>query len=275
MKKIIFVALIAFAINTKAQITLQFTLDSVAINNQFYCTDLGNNDFKYVLVDTFINGFHLYNMNMTPYLTVNIPTTYGKIASGYLPIYITKTLFDCDSTNIEYVYEDQLNALKTPFYVFRTDGTQLLKVDSANGPYCFGSYGGSHDVRPIQKTSDGAKLFLQYHNQQYNSGIKIYALCGTLPTTNVYDFSTQKSYMKVYPNPTNMEINFQITPPNNQEEFQLVIIDGNAKEQRREKITSASNKYSLDVSNLESGVYYYTLCTKSKVYQTGKFILTK
>src|ERR1017187_4905280 len=116
MKKIIFVALIAFAINTKAQITLQFTLDSVAINNQFYCTDLGNNDFKYVLVDTFINGFHLYNMNMTPYLTVNIPTTYGKIASGYLPIYITKTLFDCDSTNIEYVYEDQLNALKTPFY---------------------------------------------------------------------------------------------------------------------------------------------------------------
>lgn len=260
--------------NIKAQITLQYTLDSVTTGGQFYCTDLGNNDFKYVFVDTAINGFHLYNMNMTPYMTVNVPLVYGKIGYFYLPIYITKTLFDCDSTNIEYAYDAPYDGLKHPFYVFRTDGTILLQVDSANGPYSFGGYGGAHDIRPIQNTSDGTKLFLQYFNQQYGSGLYIYSICGTLPA-NIYDFSEHKQFVKVFPNPTSQELNFEIIPPNNQEEFHLMIFDSNAKQQRRESIALINNKYSLDISNLSSGTYYFSLASKNRVYQSGKFILTK
>jgi hypothetical protein len=276
-KQIIFLILITYITinnaNIKAQITLQYTLDSVTIGDQFYCTDLGNNDFKYVLLDPISNGFQLFNMDMTSYITVHIPVVGDSIKNGFIVTYITKSLFDCDSSNIEYMYEAPYYNWHT-FYIYRTDGTLLFQADSSRGPYAFGSGGGSHDIRPIMNTSDGAKLFLQYHNVQYNSGIRIYSLCGTLPTT-VYDFSNQIQFVKIYPNPSNMELNFEITPPNNQDEFQLIIFDGNAKEQKRESIALSHNKYTLNVSNMSSGTYFFSLISKIKVYQTGKFIVTK
>ncbi len=257
----------------KSQIILEHTLDSVTTGGQFYCTDLGNNDFKYVFLDSAINGFHLYNMDMTPYMTVHVPVA-GNMVIDYTAIYITKTLFDCDSTNIEYVYEAPYDNNKA-FYVIRTDGTILLQVDSANGPYCFGCYGGAIDIKPIIKSSDGTKLFVQKRNTQYGTGLLIYALCGT-PPEGIYDFSEHnKSFVKIFPNPTNNELNFEIIPPNNQEEFQLVIYDVDAREQKRQSLALSQNKYSLDVSNLSSGTYFYSLVSKRKNYQSGKFIIAK
>lgn len=262
-------------LNIKAQITLDHQLDSVTFGGQFYCTDIGSNEYKYVFIDTTINGFHLYNMNMTPYLTVNIPFTgTNKVSNGYTAIYITRGLFDCDTTTIEYMYEKQVNGLYTPLWVYRTDGTQLLKVDSANGPYGFGAYGGSLDIRPIQNTSAGTKLFIQKRNQQYGSGIFIYSLCGSL-SQNIYNFSDNKNFVKIFPNPTSKQLTFEIIPPNNQEEFQLIILDGSAKEHRRENISLINNRYTLDVGQLAEGIFFYSLTSKNKVYQTGKFIITK
>jgi type IX secretion system substrate protein len=270
---IVAIALSCFTLNGKAQITLQFTLDT-CWGNLFYLTNIGNNEYKYVFLNSATNSFSLKNLDMSPYMTnIQIPGT-DSIAHGFTVVYITKTLFDCDSTTIEYAFENP-QSITTPFKIFRTNGTLLFQKDSTSGPYNFGGYDGSFVQQPIMNTPSGTVLFLQQMSSTGVPKMFIYSLCANLPqTTNVYDFSAQKSYMKVYPNPTAMEINFQITPPNNQEEFQLVIVDGNAKEQRREKVTSASTK-SLDVSNLESGVYYYSLTSKNKVYQTGKFILTK
>src|SRR5688572_7856330 len=146
----------------RAQITLQHTLDSTLIGDQFYCTDLGNNDHKYVFLDPVNNSFSLYNMDMTPYLAnIQIPATGDSLVNGFTVIYITKSLFDCDSANIEYVLEDPYNGLNHPFRVYRTDGTLLLQVDNANGPYCNGCYGGAQNIKPIINTSDGTKLFIQ------------------------------------------------------------------------------------------------------------------
>ncbi len=278
MKKILLITVGVFMLcntNMKAQITLQYTLDSVTSGGQFYCTDLGNNDFKYVILDTFINGFHLYNMDMTPYMSVPIPKTYGKIYD-YTVCYITKTLFDCDSTNIEFAYESPSNIYE-PFYIFRTDGTLLFKADSSNAPYDFGGYGGSIDIRPIINTSDGTKLFLQYSSQKYGSGLRIYSLCGTLPeATNIYNFPhLQQQFVKIYPNPASNSLTFQINPPDNMNKYELVILDNNAKELRRENVGYGNVKLTIDVSNFSSGAYYYSLCTKSKAFQTGKFIITK
>jgi len=262
--------------NIKAQITLEHTfLDSCYMGDLFYCTDIGNNDFKYVFLNKYKNSFSLYNMDMSPYLTnVQIPVIADSISDGFGVIYITKALFDCDTTNIEYAFEVQWDMLH-PFRVFRTDGTLLLQVDSANGPYGFGLYDGSHDVRPIVNTSAGTKLFLQkYHPNNYPE-VRVYALCGTLPT-NVYDFSEHnKSFVKVFPNPATEELNFEVTPPNNLEEFQIVIFDAAAKEQKRESISLQRGKCSLDVRNYSSGIYLYSLIGKNKVYQSGKFVLNK
>ncbi len=275
MKKLLLVISCAFlfSANVRAQITLEHTFDSTN-SNRVYCTDIGNNDFKYVVFNWYSNSFSLYNMDMTPYLTNIVLPAGDSISQGFVVIYVTKSLFDCDSTNIEYAYEYK-NDSRHPFRILRTDGTLIFKEDSATGPYCYGCLGGANDERPILNTSSGTKLFLQKTDATFSwSQLRVYSLCGNLPT-NVYDFSDEKSFVKVFPNPADMTLNFEITFPNNTEQFQLMIIDNNGNEQKRENIDFMHNRYFLDVGNFSSGTYLYSLVSKSKSYQSGKFVITK
>ena len=279
MKKLFPIIAIVFLCSIssiEAQITLQFTFDSIDIKYAYppYVTDIGNNEFKFVFTNPKQNSFSLYNMDMTPYMTnIQIPPTGDSLTQGFSIIYITKSLFDCDSTNIEYVFSNPTNWLK-PFYVYRTDGTLLLKVDSADGPYSYGGYaGGAYTVSPIINTSSGTKLFLQKY-EHARLDYLVYSLCGTLPES-VYNFPGSVNYVKIYPNPASMVLNFEIDAPNNQEEFDLVIFDATGKEYNRVNVAATQNKYMLDVSKLSSGTYIYSLTTKDKAYQTGKFVITK
>lgn len=279
MKKLFPIIAIVFLCSIssiKAQITLQFTIDSIDIKYPYppYVTDIGNNEYKFVFTNPKQNSFSLYNMDLSPYMTnIQIPATGDSLKNGFSIIYITKSLFDCDSTNIEYVFSNPTNWLK-PFYVYRTDGTLLLKVDSADGPYAYGGYaGGAYTVSPIINTSSGAKLFLQKY-EHARLDYLVYSLCGTLPES-IYNFPGNENYVKIYPNPASMVLNFEINAPNNLEEFELVIFDATGKEYNRVNIATTQNKYALDVSKLSSGTYIYSLTTKDKAYQTGKFVITK
>ena len=277
MKKFILIAVVLLsAINSKGQITLEYANDTLAFGD-FYCTDIGGGDFKYVSVNQKTNGFSLYNMDMSPYLmNVIVPTTTDSIKNGFVVIYITKTLFDCDSTNIEYVFERPVGITPMPsFKVFRTDGTLLLKVDSARGPYGYGgSFAGSMELKPIINTPEGTKLFLDILNPT-GLGIKIYSLCDKLPTSYLHLPSYSPSYLKLYPNPTGGELVFDIDYPSNLEDYSLQIVDANGAIVKRESIPRQQSQYILNVSNLSSGTYFYSFASKNKSYQTGKFVLSR
>lgn len=111
-----------------------------------------------------------------------MPEPYSR---AFQVIYVTRTLFDCDSSNIEYIFQAATNSFKS-FYIMRTDSTQIFKLDSANGPFCAGSCLGFSDIiQPIKNTSAGSKLFLQRPYSAYNGKIFIYSLCGTLPVVSL------------------------------------------------------------------------------------------
>ncbi len=258
------------------QITLDTTL--MPLNGwgfDMYPVQISATESKYLFSDSVNNTFSLYNMDFTPFL-LNIAVPEPFATWTFQVLYVTRTLFDCDSTNIEFVYEATLGGTgNNPFYIMRTDGTQLFKRDSAYGAYCLGGCLGLTDIlRPIRNTSSGAKLFLHIPggNGQLTS---IYSLCGTLHVDG-FDFSeVNQSVVKLFPNPTTGSLTFQISAPDNVNEYELVIVDNNAKELRREKINLRNDKYVIDVSNFSSGIYYYSLCTKNKAYQSGKFVLNK
>lgn len=268
---IIFIAMLS--VNTRAQITLDTIVTTKdGLGWDFYPVQISKTETKYLFEDTTTNTFSLYNMNFTPFMTnIAVPQPFARFT--YQVLFVTRTLFDCDSTNIEYVYENPVGGT-TPFYVMRTDGTQLFKLDSTISIYCLGGCLGMSDIiQPIRNTSAGAKLFL--HKGISNGKVYIYSLCGTNPT-DIFDYrSVNQSMVKVFPNPTSGTLTFQINPPDNMNDYELVIFDTNAKEVRREKINSGNNKYVIDVSNYSSGAYYYSLSTKDKTYKSGKFILTK
>ncbi len=242
---------------------------------QFWVTNIGNDDYKYVFEDS--SGFSVYNLDHSPYL-INIvpPVPLFQLPNVYEIAYLTKSLFDCDSTNIEYAVSST-NYVGN-YYVFRIDGTLLFQMDSVRGPFCAGCNDGSTYLQPIFNTPDGAKLMLfdRIASTGEQDSLHVFSLCGTLPENAVYDFSSQhNSYVKIFPNPASQHLNFEIKLPDNINQYEFVIMNSNSQELTREKIEISGNKYSLDVQNYSSGTYYYYLSSNYKVFQTGKFILTK
>jgi hypothetical protein len=274
MKKILFALMSLLTIYTKAQITLDYAFDTLAWGYTFKPVQISATETKYFIADTTSNSFSLYNMDLTPFIT-NIAVPEPFFYPSYMQaLYITRTLFDCDSTNIEYAFYSPSNRNK-PFRILRTDGTIIFQKDSANGPYCYGNcLGGTDAVKPIVNTSAGAKLFLQAANPNpaYNL---VYSLCGTLPN-EVFDFiQMNQSFVQVFPNPSTGSVSFQINPPDNMNQYELVIFDNNTKEVKREQVKFPSSKYQIELNNLKAGTYFYSLCTKDRAYQSGKFTIIK
>ncbi len=271
---------IFFSGNLRAQVVLDHVIDASTfggepyIGQTFYTAQLSQNETKYVFCDENTNTFSLYNMDLTPFM-MNIALP-APLENGIRqPIYITRSLFDCDSATIEFIYESPIQM--DEFWVIRTDGTELLYMDSVNAPFCIGGCLGMSDaIVPIRNTSDGTKLFLQKQSPNGTSTqFYIYSLCGTLETEGLFEFTQQASYITgVFPNPSQQEVNFRINLPDNLNNYQLVITSGSATEVKRQSITTSTDLQTLNVSGLSSGTYFYSLCTASKVYQTGKFVVT-
>ena len=253
-----------------AQVTLDHTF--YYYHKTFWVTDIGNNDIKYIIEDS--SGFSIYNLDYTLYLgPVLPPIPLFQPPSYYEIAYVTKSLFDCDSTNVEYVltapqYEGN-------FYIYRTDGTLLFQKDSVKGPYYIGQAAGTIWTQPVYNTPAGTKLMLfsRIINGSPDS-LYIYSLCGILPTV-VYEISNDAQFVQVFPNPANGIINFEISPPNNLEIFKITIYDSSF--QLIDEIKVIGKNYELDINqhHLSSGIYLFDLRTENKVFQTGKFIILK
>ena len=275
-KKLLLPLLLLFVLKANAQITLDATITPLdGWGFDVYPVQISPTETKYLFADSVTNTFSLYNMDFTPFmLNIAVPEPFATWT--FQVIYVTRSLFDCDTSNIEYVYESSLGNNTHPFYIMRTDGTQLFRLDSAIGHYGLGSImGGSHVMMPIENTSAGTKLFLHHVTVGNGQAVNIYSLCGTVPE-DVFDFKhLNQSFVKIFPNPASGTLTFQIILPDNINEYEIVIVDNNTREIKREKVGLGYDKHVIDVSNFSSGTYYYSLCTKSKAYQSGKFVLLK
>jgi len=270
MKKqtlLLLILLTTFAFRSLGQITYEHTFYRPP--TEFFYTDLGNNDFKYVFEDT--TGFKLYDPNYNLSMQVVTPIPLWTPPSYYLVAYITKSLFDCDSSNIEYVITSP--TYLGNFYIYRTDGTLLFQKDSVTGPYGTTNADGSIWTKPIFKTPTGTKLWL-VQNCCTQDSLWVYGLCGELPTI-VQDNMLNESFVKVFPNPTSRIINFQITPPNNQEKFKLTIYSSSFQVVDEKNLTERNYQIDLNSHPLSAGTYLFDLRADNKIFQTGKFIITR
>jgi hypothetical protein len=268
----------------KAQITLEHTYltnTSTPLFQEFFLTNLGNNDYKYVIYDygySSTSSFSLYNLDYTPYmLNISIPLASDTINNIYYRLgYITTTLFDCDSSNIEYAMMlDVPHPSQHPnFAIYRTDGTLLFSKDTIGTIFCVGCGSGSYEMHPIMNTPNGAKLLLfNYNTNNFFQNTYIYGLCGTLPD-NITEINQSNDFVKVFPNPTSNQINFEITAPSHSDEYELTIFNAAFQSIKTNSI-KGETKINLDVQPLSSGTYFYSLQNKNKVFQTGKFVITK
>ncbi len=276
MKKIWKYLFLLLSASSSAQITFEHTYIVPTIQpagQEFFVTNLGNNNYKYVLWDLWGAEFSLYNLDHSPYmLNIQLPVS----DSGRHEIaYITTTLFDCDSSNIEYalieggIYSNPL----TTFLIYRTDGTLLFSRDSVTTEFCVGCLGGSQSILGIVNTPAGAKLYL-INGLTLPLEHYVYGLCGSLPET-ITELNQNFQYVKVYPNPTMGQVNFQITAPSNYDVYELTIFNSAFQPVKTFQVKGRNIQINLDNESLSSATYFYSLQNKNKVFQTGKFLFEK
>ncbi len=274
MKNIWIAVFLSICIKSNAQFTYEHTYTIGAGQETPFLTNLGNNNFKWVLYDWHLEKFSLYNLDHSPFM-LNVPLAVSSDSgSAYAIGYITNSLFDCDSTNIEYAMMSQSPNDTLKFMVFRTDGNLLFSKDSVTVPYGIGANVGSVEWHGITNTNAGTKLELfKFFNGQFH--FFIYGLCGVLPE-NITEIYQSSSFVQVSPVPSSHQVNFKITPPGNVGGYQLII--SNSQFQMLNTYTIDGGReaeINLNVESLSSGAYFYSLQSKNRIFQTGKFIVSK
>jgi hypothetical protein len=283
LKVILTFIILNVLINTQntsfGQVTYEHTY-LLTPNQEWFLTNLGDNEYKYVMYSYDSSKFSLYNLDHTPFLSdVQIPFQVVDSAAHvwYRLGYITRTLFDCDSTNIEYaIMLDLPNKTHHPnFAVYRTDGTLIFSKDTVGTIFSVGMGSGSYELHPIMMTPEGAKLYLfNYDSIGFYERNFVYSLCGTLPEM-LTEVNQSGSFVKVYPNPSSGRVEFEILSPSHEQECELMIFDSNFRTVKREVITGTNNQINLDNKSISSGTYFYSLQNRNKVFQNGKFVISK
>ena len=198
MKKSIFLFFLIVCLNGYSQITLDFqnsaNLINVKLNNLE--TKYANNDPEVISTQ---NQFSLYNSDGTLYKTIRLPPKPDSSAHILNVSWITTSLFDNDSSDIEYLvvyYWDSTYAYSyKDVRIIREDQTILLDEMNASSYYY---------IPQIYNTAQGPKLIL--YSMYANNTIyqtKVYSLPGKLSSAIKNEINPTENNFCVFPNPNN------------------------------------------------------------------------
>lgn len=233
---------------------------------------LDSSTYKYIYFDKINSHFTLYNLNHSVFMNVTIPITFNSNSSAYQIAYVSKSLFDCDTSNIEYAlsFLGDGNPTSYPkrFYVYRTNGTQLVNIDSC----CFLNYSNGWQYgplynEPVVNTPIGSKLILRH----LDGSTRIYSICG-LNLTGIKKYDVNNELGNPFPNPTEKTVTISYSLPEGEKNGTIKIYDSNGKEIRSYAVDNNFLNISLTIADLENGIYYYQLITSKGQTGTKKLI---
>jgi len=260
MKKFTLLFAMMLSIGSFAQITLDFDVPLSPIVS----VKLSNSVVKYMnctLDSIYTKGrFRLLNSDGSVYKEVFLPPN-PNYASGLAEVdYVTTTLFDSDSTSIEYLVTYQCDSINdvNHYYYFHTvianeNGVVLLNEKYAS-TYTFTAT----SYKPIVQVGTHSKLILWY---SYSSGYeyflssKIFNLPGHLPSGTNDAKDASSNGLSIYPNPNNG--NFYILSKsfeNNINTLDLYSLNGKLIETYR----SAGNPVQVSDQKIGNGIYLIT-----------------
>lgn len=275
MKKILFLALLALGMTAKAQITLEHTYDSVPI---FSLVQFSATDYKWAVIDTM--NIKLYNVNHSFYKTISI------VNSPVYPqdvLFISTSLFDTDSTTIEYMvdYSSSYYPTGSGVNIYREDGTVIFSEPNLSASFPWEEM--TNPIRPlwypIVRTSTGTKMILDsgYYATGTNT-FKVYSLPGVFyPSVgfNHIQIDNQLGLSNPYPNPAKYITNIDYKLPNGINNGEIVFYNLQGIEVKRFKVDKTFNTLLISTSDIAAGTYYYQLQTTGQNSDGKKLIVIK
>lgn len=264
MKKLVFALMAMLQLTAWTQVTLEQVYSTMNWE-QVYLTDLGNGDYKYVYYDCMNDKFSLYHLDHSPYM-LDITVAVSSVGCTKNTVgYITKELFDCEGSTIEYAILPKIP--QETFYLYRTDGQLIFSQDTAWGYWCYGCLEASTEFKNINNTPDGAKLNLI---NGYTKQVYIYDLCGELPH-DTEELSDPIPHVRVYPNPSDSSITIEWLESVH-DKSTLIIFNTLAQ---LVKVIDLQKSQTTEVSieGLASGTYTFSLNVKGNLAQVGRFVV--
>lgn len=277
IKALITITFLLVSLSIRSQITLEHTYPGISWltsnKNNMSLVHVGNGIYKYVYLN--FSNFKIYNSNHSLYASGTVPSSAMPLANNTI-WYFTTSMFDCDSSNIEYVVSS--SDLSNPpchnckVSVCRTDGTVIFTRDSAM------IYVGGAQLpigrSPIMNSDNGTKMLVELTN----GNLEIYDLCDSLPS-NYLSVTTGNgqgtSHLFSYPNPSinNTIIKYQL--PVNINQGEIVFYNTTGIEVKRFKVDRNFKTLQISTQDIPSGTYYYALITSAGQSEAKKHIVIK
>jgi hypothetical protein len=225
-------------------------------------------DFNYA--DT-ITEFTLYNLNGTIYKTIYLPPKPYPSSIVYYISNISTSLFDNDSSTIEYLISYACDSSGYGFrqlQVVREDGSVLLDEPKAVVYYWPPNFVDAS----IYNTEEGAKLKLYcYFANGANNGTRVFSLPGKVPSgvnenQNIYSLKSI-----IYPNPNDGSF-FIKFPSNNHGISTIDLLSSDGKLLNTFK--SSNSTLQVNYPGLINGIYFLQIKTE-KTGSINKMIIQK
>ena len=220
------------------------------------------------------NHFDLYNEDYTLYRSVDIPYEYQGSAQ-YNMFHVSRTLFDCDSTNIEYLISWSGQS-QTWSKVIREDETELLSEEDV----IYNAYNiAVPESNGIVSGPNGSLLHLEggFSGSPLS---RVFQLCGQLPRntsrldstmTGLTEVDQPLDQLKLYPNPSDSQINIDYDLEGNKKGvLEIYNMEGQLIEQKN--LGDFFDKVMLDVSEYTSGTYIVKIQTDNGEVLSERFI---
>lgn len=266
MRNIFLTIMCLIPVLLESQIVLEQVYSIGGPDKDIVAVDLGHNDFKYVVMDWVNDAMDFYNVDHSPFaIGVSAPVSF--VGTGYQPGYFSRSLFDCDSSTIEYAIWNPID--RSSFYVYRLDGTLLFQKDSVLAPYCYGCYGASNEKKPIYNTTNGAKLWFIDNSGDY----LVYDLCGVLPA-GMETIENSRAGLRAFPNPATNEISIACGEEFGNGLYEITVLDAHMKQVFTDAIPEDGNLIT-PLHDFQSGHYYFVIKSEYGVVRTGKFNVVK
>lgn len=229
---------------------------------------------KILVYEPLENHFDLYNEDYTLYRSVDIPYNYQG-SGQYNMFHVSRTLFDCDSTNIEYLISWS-GQPQTWSKIIREDETELLSEEGV----IYNAYNISvPESNGIVSGPNGSLLHLE-GSFSGDPISRVFQLCGQLPRnisrmdstmTGLTEEDETLDQVKLYPNPSDSQINIDYDLAGNKKGvLEIYNMDGQLVEKK--KLGDFFDKVMLDVSGYTSGTYIVKIQTESGEILSKRFI---
>lgn len=290
MKKLLFITLIAFGINAKAQIMLEnvYAKGNFA-DGRLRIHHLTSAGYKYSM--RILNGssvtIKLYDLNHSLYKTINVPVMANATTNDVW--YISDELFNTNPSDIEYLVIYTSNTSSNVVYtrIYDENSNLIFSVDTLSLPLFTGA--SNDNWSPIYYTSSGVKMIL--YRPMYipfaDSNAYVYSLPGKLPCNDCTNgvvsglapngggYGNKIGVSNSYPNPAINSTRIDYAFPNGVNEGEIVFYDLQGKDIKRYKVDKTFDHLLISTADIPAGTYFYQMQTAAQASEGKKMVVIK